>query len=266
LPSQGAKLFLDQLKNSCSIGEQVVALGGVLDRWQLMKQFLCSFPERWQELIGGRVFSLTCVAMASFLIGVQGQTSPKDPVPSTDATVVITQPADGNLLTSGTPVTIQATAIDPNGYIARVDFYDFDVQIGTSQLEFFRAPDPGTPIYHTLEWSGASLGLHQLTARTRLADGTDVVSSPVRVMIKDPDNGTSTNSAGAAQISRIIRQSNGRVALQLTGPLNALGLIETSMDLLNWTPLPPMFLPDGQIVIQENAAAGLRRFYRTISK
>jgi hypothetical protein len=106
-----------------------------------------------------------------------------DSGPATLATIEITAPAPGQLFVAGETVTITATAIDPTGYIARVEFYDSETQIGVSQLAFFRAPDPGTPIYHSLAWLGAASGDHLLTARAVDTQGNPVVSNPVKVTV-----------------------------------------------------------------------------------
>jgi hypothetical protein len=43
--------------------------------------------------------------------------------------------------------------------------------------------------------------------------------------------------------------------------------VETSSDLVNWVEVPPVFLPDGQFALEEDAKKGpTQRFYRTRSK
>lgn len=97
------------------------------------------------------------------------------------ATLEITAPKDGDVFKPGETLVIEATAIDPNGYISRVEFYDFDKEIGVSELFFFRAPDPGTPIHHTLEWQNLPPGEHVLTARAVDSNGNPVISKAVRI-------------------------------------------------------------------------------------
>lgn len=99
------------------------------------------------------------------------------------AWVEITSPSDGDALKSGQSITLAATAVDPESYIARVEFFDFDRLLGVSRIDFIRAPDPGTPVHHTFEWQQPGVGEHALTARALDAKGNEVVSRPVHVKV-----------------------------------------------------------------------------------
>ena len=48
--------------------------------------------------------------------------------------------------------------MDPKGYISRVEFFANDKSIGVSEMVFIRAPDPGTPIKHMLDWNNVPAG------------------------------------------------------------------------------------------------------------
>lgn len=102
----------------------------------------------------------------------------------TEASIAVTRPRNGELFKVGQTILVEAVAIDLNGYISRVEFFDGDKSIGVSELFFLVAPKPGTPINHSFEWRGAEAGGHVLTARTRLADGSGVVSLPVRIGVE----------------------------------------------------------------------------------
>ena len=99
------------------------------------------------------------------------------------ATLEITEPKDGQEFQSGEKLVIAATAIDPSGYIARVAFYDFDKEIGVSQIYFFRAPNPGTPVYHSFDWQNPTPGEHVITARAVDSNGNPISSKPVRIKV-----------------------------------------------------------------------------------
>ncbi len=101
----------------------------------------------------------------------------------TQASVVIRQPTEGAVFSVGQPIPIQAIAIDLTSYISRVEFWDGNNQIGVSDLEFFVAPPPGTPIQHWFAWTGGGLGPHTLTARAKRDDGTPVLSPPVHITV-----------------------------------------------------------------------------------
>src|SRR6185369_8026491 len=80
------------------------------------------------------------------------------------SSLTITRPKDGAAFGSETPILIEAVAIDLDGYVSWVEFWDGEQKIGDSVIDFFRAPDPGTPIDHSFAWRDASIGPHALTA------------------------------------------------------------------------------------------------------
>lgn len=108
--------------------------------------------------------------------------------PSDRATITITSPKNGAELPPGEKITIEAVAVDPKGYINRLEFYADSRLIGVSEIVFIVAPDPGTPIHHSIIWTNPPAGEHLLTALGRDADGQRVVSEPVRVVVGDSHN------------------------------------------------------------------------------
>jgi hypothetical protein len=101
----------------------------------------------------------------------------------TTATLEITAPKNGEEFSEGTPIRIAATALDLEGAITHVDFFDGDRKIGESTILFFREPDPGTPIYHDFEWHDALAGPHVLTARAVNTAGNAVTSAPASIHV-----------------------------------------------------------------------------------
>jgi hypothetical protein len=99
------------------------------------------------------------------------------------ASIHITTPKAGDKYQLGQPIAIEATAIDPKGYINRVEFYDRDRRLGVSELIFIVAPQPGTPIYHSFVWTNAPLGEHVLTVQATRATGPKIVSKPVAIEV-----------------------------------------------------------------------------------
>lgn len=106
-----------------------------------------------------------------------------DPAPEVEAGLKITQPVDGAWYRAGEAIEVRAVAVDPKGYVSRVEFYDSDRLIGVSEITFIRAPDPGTPIEHTLAWEGAAEGEHKLMAKAVSSTGAAVRSAPVLVRV-----------------------------------------------------------------------------------
>lgn len=101
----------------------------------------------------------------------------------TVARVIIDSPEAGSRFPEGEPISISAVAVDPKGYINRVEFFAGDTAIGISEIQFIRAPDPGTPIRHEIEWKGAPAGTHKLIARAVSSVGTKVESEGVPIVV-----------------------------------------------------------------------------------
>jgi hypothetical protein len=99
------------------------------------------------------------------------------------ATLKITQPAAGASYTAPATVEISATAVDPKGYISRVEFYAGDDLIGVSEPVFFVAPPAGSQIIHTLIWKNVPAGAYALTAKAKDTAGVEVVSPRVAIYV-----------------------------------------------------------------------------------
>src|SRR4030095_513770 len=105
--------------------------------------------------------------------------------------VVIDKQGEGARFPVGSPIDIEATAIDPEGYLSRVEFFDGDRSIGVSEIIFIVAPDPGTPIHHQIVWTNATPGEHKLIARAVDSDGSKGESDAVRIFVGEvPDRAT----------------------------------------------------------------------------
>ena len=100
-----------------------------------------------------------------------------------EPTIEVSTPKEGQTFALDQPIEIQATAIDPRGYIAHVDFYADSEKIGESTLDFFVEPKPGTPIHHSFNWLKAPVGPHSLTVRAMRPEGNILESKPVHVVV-----------------------------------------------------------------------------------
>src|SRR5262249_41458083 len=112
-----------------------------------------------------------------------------------------------------------------NGYIAHVEFYDSDKNIGSSQIEFFRAPDPGTPIFHSFEWANATAGDHLLTVRAVDSHQNAVISAPVHVVVlsaqRSPTVSVVALDPEATELSPFVDAIDpAKFAISRTGDLN----------------------------------------------
>jgi hypothetical protein len=87
-------------------------------------------------------------------------------------TVQLSSPATGTSASAGSTVTLQAVVTDPNGVIARVDFYDDNRRIGSAE-------DPPW----TMSTSSLKAGTHELCAVAVDFDGNFVASAPVTLFV-----------------------------------------------------------------------------------
>ena len=98
------------------------------------------------------------------------------PPPNVAPTIAITAPASGATLTSGTPVTVRATASDVDGSVVQVVFLDGTTTIGT----LVQPP-------YEVAWTPTTTGARVLTARATDDDGA-TTSATVTVTVAAPPN------------------------------------------------------------------------------
>ncbi|HVE41164.1 MAG TPA: Ig-like domain-containing protein [Planctomycetota bacterium] len=84
--------------------------------------------------------------------------------------VRIISPTPGSSCHEGATITIQAVAVDPDAIIARVDFYDGSILLGSRLVAPFN-----------LAWGGVKAGAHVLTAVAFDITGVSGSSQPVTI-------------------------------------------------------------------------------------
>ena len=90
--------------------------------------------------------------------------------------VSITSPADGTSFDEGAEITIEATALDTNGQIIKVEFYAQNDKIGE---------DVSSP--YGMVWNGVSAGGYYLKAKATDDEGYTKLSNPVKIYVGDID-------------------------------------------------------------------------------
>ncbi len=89
--------------------------------------------------------------------------------------IALVAPLNGAVVTTAAPILLTAE-VAPNGNdIATVEFYTGGTLIG----EIFYPP-------YTLEWTGAALGSHTLTARVITFENLATASTPVNITVQEP--------------------------------------------------------------------------------
>ena len=164
----------------------------------------------------------------------------------TTASIAITAPRNGEQFSAGAPILITATAIDLDGAMTHVDFFDDGKKIGDSTILFFREPDPGTPIYHEFVWTDASVGLHTLSASGVNAAGETIKSLPVSITVGGglPVVSIEATVAQTSEPSPLIRVRPGEFTLRRTGDVSAalqvwMGYVGTATGGEDYAALPP---------------------------
>ena len=87
-------------------------------------------------------------------------------------TIAIISPARNSNFSSGSPITIQASAFDSDGTIASVEFFADGNLIGQQSTSPY-----------SFVWNDASLGQHSITARATDNSGASFVSSAITVFV-----------------------------------------------------------------------------------
>jgi regulation of enolase protein 1 (concanavalin A-like superfamily) len=132
----------------------------------------------WNNVAAG---SYTLTAVATDNLGAQTTSSPigvtVNPAANNPPIVTLTAPADGGTYTAPATVTLTATASDPGGSVAKVDFYN-----GATLL----ATDTTSPYSYT--WNNVAAGTYTLTAVATDNLGAATTSSPATITVNPAGN------------------------------------------------------------------------------
>ena len=105
-------------------------------------------------------------------------------MPSTSAAkITITKPTNQTKFKAPADITIEADAVDPNGYISSLEFYANSEKIGESRLYFFVAPKPGTVINHAFTWKNVPIGTYKIYAKATDSKGISVQSDSIEISV-----------------------------------------------------------------------------------
>jgi hypothetical protein len=153
-------------------------------------------------------------------------------------TVALTSPAAGAVFTVGNAVALAAAAADPDGSIAKVEFYrSGTLLIGTSSSAPF-----------TAIWSAPTAGTHSLTAKAYDNRNGTSTSSPVTISVvanQPPSISMTAPAAGAfvrlgdsITLSATATDSDGRVtSVEFFDDAVSLGSVSTAPFQRSWMPL-----------------------------
>ena len=116
-------------------------------------------------------------------------------------TVAMSAPANGASVALPTAITLVATAADPDGSVAKVEFYDNAAMLGLATFA-------GASTYQLKLPGGLPLGSHILSARVTDNLGATAVSAPVSIVVTAPANRppVATITAPAARTTLVSRE------------------------------------------------------------
>jgi hypothetical protein len=125
--------------------------------------------------------------------------------PNQAPTIAVSSPADGSHFTSPANIPINAIAVDPDGSVTRVEFYNGATKLGE---------DTTSPYSYT--WSNVASGTYALTAVAVDNAGNTTHSAPVSITVQSGNvvlttNGTSFTPGATISLSASTSQLSGRV-------------------------------------------------------
>jgi regulation of enolase protein 1 (concanavalin A-like superfamily) len=124
-------------------------------------------------------------------------------------TVSLTAPANGATYASPATITLSATAFDPEGRLARVDFYN-----GSALL----SSDTTSPFSYV--WSGVAAGTYSVRAVARDSDGASTNSATVSVTVTAATtlpNGQQNQDIGGPAIAGSVQYNAGTYTIRAAG-------------------------------------------------
>ena len=119
-----------------------------------------------------RIYSSALTQAEIAALAGSGSTPPSNQPPS----VSLTAPASGAVFDAPATITLNATASDPDGSIARVDFYSGTTIIGT---------DASSP--YSVSWANVASGAYSVTAVARDNAGATTVSATRDITVRSPN-------------------------------------------------------------------------------
>ncbi len=154
--------------------------------------------------------------------------------------IALTAPVRGGSHVSPGTVSLQASASDADGSVAKVEFFDGAVKLGETSVAPF-----------ALLWRNPDLGPHTLSARATDNLGAATASTAVNISVTQLALGTPTFTVG-----------NGTLQFQFPGQNGTSYVIEASSDLRQWSPITTNVVVNGQVQFTDPLPAVDRRFYR----
>ena len=178
-------------------------------------------PYVYSEWIPSSAGTYTIVAKASDDKGAIGVSQPVIIAVTSNAAPVVglTSPVASATLKVNTPVTINASASDPDGSVAKVVFYVGDT-ILNDDLEF----------PYTTTWTPTSPGRYSLSARVYDDKGRYTISTVVPVTVADPASGAPTVSITSPTASTAVLGTDITLVATASDPDGSVASVQFYVD------------------------------------
>jgi hypothetical protein len=161
-------------------------------------------------LVGLAVVSHTAGASTSATLRDVAINGAVEGAVNTPPAVSLTSPSGGSSFTAPATTTVAATASDPNGSVARVDFYAGATLLGS---------DTSSP--YSVSWSNVPAGTYVLTAKATDNAGASTVSAGVSVTVKanqapavsltSPSNGATFTAPASIALTASASDTDGTI-------------------------------------------------------
>lgn len=178
----------------------------------------------WPTVAKGN-YSLTAKAYDN--LGITATSAAVPIIVTTPPTVSITAPAHSAVLTAGSSTTIQANAADPDGTIAKVEFY----RDATLLCTITAAP-------FDCAWNAAAGGVYSLTAKAYDNQGATTTSGEVTVFVNQLPTVAITSPTNGASFGGTVNLTINVNAADSDGTVSKVELLDGSTLLTTLTAAP----------------------------
>jgi len=249
VPAYRERIHVDAILEGVRLPESHVDLDGIV-RWPVRNvpdeasQFTARVTDRFghHATIHARWTTVTAATLDPALGEAHSTLPTASPANSTKAankspTVSLTSPPAGTVFTAGNPVSLTATATDPDGAIVKVEFYrSGTILIGTSTSAPF-----------TATWSASIAGTHSLTAKAYdNRNGTATSSSVTITVVANqlpsvsliaPVSGAFVRLGDSVTVAATASDTDGRVtSVEFFDGAASLGIVSAAPFQGSWTP------------------------------
>ncbi len=159
--------------------------------------------------------------------------------------VSITTPTEGAIFKTTDTITIEAAASDADGSVAKVEFFQNGIAVGSANSSPFRVS------------ASLAAGNYALTAQATDNQGATTTSAAVNISVQ------AVAPPSAPQLSGAKRLPDGSFQFVVTSQKGRTHVIQASSDLATWSAIQTIVPDSDTFTVTDGSAAGVRlRFYR----